>query len=117
MVYKQRHEVLANMLQDPQKINLVLQAFVKIVAGSFKTDRNRLHSNTILLSPAHNPTQHEIQERTRMCYDLFMAMRYDLHWSTQRSLDMLPVALRTELDGGKWEPQTNRQSWGTPKVE
>lgn len=117
MVYKQKHEVLANMLQDPAKIQRVLQAFVQIVAGSFKTDQDRLSSDTIVLSPAYNPTQREIKERTRMCYDLFMAMRYDLHWSTTRSLDMLPTALRTELDGGKWEPQTDRQSWGIPKVE
>ena len=117
MVYKQKHEVLANMLQDPAKIQRVLRAFVGIVADSFRTDQDRLRSDVVLLSPAHNPTQREIKERTRMCYDLFMVMRYDLRWSTTRSLDMLPLALRTELDGGKWEPQTDRQSWGVPKVE
>jgi len=117
MVYKQKHEVLANMLQNKAQFQFVLRAFVQIVADSFKTDQNRLHSETILLSPAYNPTRAEIKARTDMCYDLFMAMRHDLHWSTQRSLDTLPVALRTELDGGKWEPQTNRQAWGAPKVE
>jgi hypothetical protein len=117
MVYKQKHEVLANMLQDRGKLQQVLQAFVRIVSDSFKTDRNRLHSDTILLSPVYNPTQAEIRTRTGMCYDLFMVMRHDLRWSIQRSLDTLPVALRTELDGGKWEPPTDRRAWGIPKVE
>ena len=113
MVYKQRHEILANMLQDSAKTKLVMREFVRIVGESFKTDRDRLHSDTILLSCMHAPTRAEISARTRMCYDLFMAMRHDLHWSTQRSLDMLPAALRTELDGVKWEPQVDRQSWDT----
>jgi hypothetical protein len=117
MAYKQKHEVLENMLQDPKKIQQVLRAFVRIVAESFKTDRNRLQSDAIILSSVYRPTVNEIKARTSMCYDLFMAMRHDLHWSTVRSLDALPQALRTELDGGKWEPKTDRQSWGIAKVE
>jgi hypothetical protein len=117
MVYKQKHEVLANMLQNREQFQSVLRAFVAIVAESFRTDKNRLQSDTILLAPGYTPTQAEIKARTDMCYDLFMAMRHDLHWSTQRSIDTLPVALRTELDGGKWQPQEHRHAWGAPKVE
>ena len=117
MVYKQKHEVLANMLKDKRQLLEVVNAFIRIVGQSFKTDEDRLNSDTIILSSIHKPTQDEIKARTDMCYDLFMAMRYDLHWSTQRSLDALPVALRTELDGGKWEPQTHRQAWGEPRIQ
>lgn len=115
MPYKGKDEVLQNMLQSPAQYQAVLRAFIKIVADSFLTDRNRVQSDLIVLSKVHDPTKAEIKHRTDMCYDLFMVMRHDLHWSTQRSLDELPHALRTKLDGGDWTPQTDRQAWGVSK--
>jgi len=116
MPVKSKTEILTNMVGDKVQLARVINRIVKIVAQSFKEDKDRISSDVIVLSTAHNPTRAEIQTRTNMCYDLFMAMRYDLHYSTSRALDTIPKALRVQLDGGKWEPQSERQAWGTSEA-
>jgi len=114
MIVKSKKEILESMLNQ-QELARFTKACVDAVAKSFATDAGRLQSKIISL--ATNPTRGEIKQRTNMCYDLFMVMRGDMKYSITRALDMLPVALRTKLDTGHWEPPpTERASWGIQKV-
>lgn len=54
-------------------------------------------------------TNEEIRRRFFICINWFCILRKDMHWSVPRILDALPRALRTELDGGKWSPDDERE--------
>ncbi len=58
------------------------------------------------------PGRVEIKHRTEILYRWFTVMRAEVGYSTHRALDMLPEALRTELDGGSWEPPPVEKGWG-----
>lgn len=58
-------------------------------------------------------TDAEIKHRFEVCFKVFKILRYDLKWSLQRVEDEIPLALRSLLDGGRWEPTERRTSWVT----
>ena len=109
-----RAKVLNELFSDGQ-LQTVSRRFVKIVSASFSEDRNKL---IVLASDMKPPTQNEIKHRTEILYKWLITMRGDLGYSLERSLDMLPQALRSELDGTHWTPPpAERASWGATSKE
>ena len=109
MVYKAKEEVLRQVLDESQ-YKRVLASFVNVVQTSFRDETRR----GPIIVPM-NVTQGEIKRRTNMCYTLFMTMRCEAHYSLEHALDSLPTALRSELDGQHWEPNTNQMMWSPSK--
>lgn len=60
--------------------------------------------------PVNYKTGEEVKRRVRLCFKWIQIMRRDLHWSFERIFDTLPLALRKELDGIKWEP-SKKDHW------
>lgn len=56
-------------------------------------------------------TRDEIERRFGICVKWFVLLRRDCGWAVPRILDELPAILRTELDGGRYEPVDDRKSW------
>ncbi len=56
-------------------------------------------------------TQNEIERRFKICIRWFVIMRRDLKWAVPRILDALPLALRVELDGGRYDPDEADKAW------
>ena len=57
------------------------------------------------------PTLREAKWRTEICARWYRELRSDLHWSEDRILNHLPVILRCELDGKRWEPPHTDEAW------
>jgi len=98
--------MLASLLTENGLAARVADRFNVIIEASF--DHDEVHA-TILL-PARYRTLGEVKSRFNILIRWFKVMRGDLKWSIQRTLSALPHALRTELDGGKYEPPV-RASW------
>jgi hypothetical protein len=73
------------------RLRQVVDGFAETVGGSFLADKSTM-------------TKNEINRRTEMCAEIFMEFWKDLKWSTVRSLDELPKALRCRLDGIPYTP-------------
>lgn len=71
------------------------------ISASFQTDQ--------VIRPVM--TQNEIRRRFNLCVRGFCIMRRDLKWAVPRIIDELPVFLRCHLDGMKWEPDEDHDSW------
>ena len=84
-------------------IGMLTVAFGRMVFDSFQDDQSR-------------PTTNEIERRMWICINTFKMLRGDLHYSTERALDSIPVALRAKLDGIPWEP-SRRSTWITKDDE
>jgi ribosomal protein L30E len=113
-VSSSRAKVLTELF-NPGQLQLATKRFVQIVAKSFSDDRNKL---IVLASDMRAPTQSEIKYRTEILYKWLITMRGDLGYSLERTLDMLPQALRCELDGTHWTPPpAERTSWGATSKE
>ena len=109
MVYKAKEEVLRQVLDDTQ-YRRVLSSFIKVVQASFQEEARR---RAVFVQM--NATRDEIKRRTNMCYTLFMTMRCEAHYSLDHALDVLSTALRSELDGVRWEPNPNQMVWAPSK--
>jgi hypothetical protein len=94
-------QVLKGLLKNPQRYNQVVQRIARVVKASFDQD--------VIARPYI--TEAEKKERANLCYDLFIQMRIDLHYSTHKALDSLPTALRAKLDGTEWKPSEPGRSW------
>lgn len=95
-------------LLEPVTLARVLDGFKTTVRNSFVTDWRRA-VNPYATTP--NPTRAETKRRVNICYRWFMVLRADMHYSVPHALDTLPIALRAELDGTKWEPPSVDRSW------
>ena len=82
-------------------ISRVLVGFEAALKYSFETDG--------LIRPVM--TRAEIERRFGICTRWFVTLRRDCKWSVPRILDELPTILRKELDGERYEPIEDRQSW------
>lgn len=83
-----------------------------ILERSFVTDETRL-------GKAHRQkvhTQAEERRRGMIMMRWFRVMRCDLGYSVQKALDLIPKALRTELDGGTYEPPPKNRLWSPEGV-
>lgn len=99
--------VFAKLLLDEKELAIAVQGIESTIWASFKVDAERRvkESGLILLTKrAVRPTEAQIKERFNICAKWFGIFRGDLKWSVQRAVDHLPDALRTELDGGQYEP-------------
>lgn len=85
-------------LFGPQEVAELAEVITGVLARSFQEANMR------------NPTQSEVRRRTDICLRWAAVFRGDLHWGKQRIWDTLPVALRCELLGQKYEPST-RKFW------
>lgn len=92
---------IQGLLKNPQRLNQVMVRIAAIVRASFQQD--------VIARPYI--TDAEVKERADICYDLFIQMRTDLHYSTHKALDVLSTALRAQLDGTEWRPSDPERSW------
>lgn len=90
----------------------VAKAILDIVWKSFEDDVRR-HINTLIVIPGREPrrTESETRRRTRICEKWIRIMRGDMGFGLEKTLDLLPHALRAELDGKDFEPVHG--SWST----
>lgn len=79
----------------------VIIGFEDAIRYSFNTDG--------LIVPIK--TRNEIERRFKILIKWFIILRRDLHWSVPRIIDECPRILRTELDGGTYEPDEYRDAW------
>lgn len=68
------------------------EAIMQAVARSFQEQ--------VVISRTHS----EIKRRVTICTDWALVMRCELGWSYLRVYDHLHQALKSELNGKKWEP-------------
>lgn len=59
-------------------------------------------------------TGHEIRKRGAIVYKWLRIMRKEHGYSMQQAIDLVPRALRTELDGGAYTPPPKNRLW-TPE--
>lgn len=108
-------DVFAKLLLDEEQLGKTVAGIETVIWGSFAQDAERRVRDTglILLSKQQvRPTENQIKERFEICAKWFGIMRGDLKWSVQRCIDNLADALRTELDGGNYEPPgTGKAVW------
>jgi len=84
-------------------VGRVMIGFEEALKHSFATDE--------LIRPVI--TRDEMERRFHICARWFVTLRRDCGWSVPRILDELPMILRNELDGIRYEPtgEGDRQSW------
>lgn len=89
--------VFESLLNHPADAALVATRFELTIRKSFEQDRSRV-------------TGSETRRRFAICEKWFRLLRGDKGWGLLRSLDALPHALRGELDGTGWTPDS-RALW------
>ena len=97
----------ASLVSNPSELRQVAQRFMDVIWTSFGRDA------AINLAPAR-VTLSATKERFVICEKWFRVMRKDLHYSLQKALDLLPVALYSELAGVSWTPPPAEQGWVVP---
>jgi hypothetical protein len=101
------------LVANPQKGYDVVRAICKYLDQSFKTDEalmGRSFREKI-------QTQREVDRRTEILCKWFEILRRECSYSTERALAVLPQALRTELDGGKFEPPKAEGMFAVPNQQ
>ena len=75
-----------------------------------------INSPLVVPGTAAALTGNEIDRRVNICYDWFLTLKSDCHWSIPKILDHLAHALRCRLDGIPWDPKTaaTEGRWATP---
>lgn len=107
-------EALAEFIA-PDKFAYVSHRITGIVQDSFRVDAQRRLSVVVPGEQLQlQVTRAEVKHRANICYSWFKVMRGDLGFSTERVLDLLSAALRSELDGCKWTPPPVNRAW-SPK--
>jgi hypothetical protein len=59
-------------------------------------------------------TKDELKHRFKICEAWIRRARGDLGMSLEKTLDLLPHALRSELDGNRFDPDTMQTRIWTP---
>jgi len=90
------------LLNSKEDARRVFQAVEDAIFRSFGQDQQRSMLITI-----QSPTKDEVRRRTKMCVDWFRKARGDLGFSLQRTLDLMPHALRCTLDGREFDPDAS----------
>jgi hypothetical protein len=101
-----------DLAKDAAEIDTIKTKFAEIVTKSFIDDSatmGEMFARKIL-------TVDETRRRSRILRNWYMVMRGDLGWGLVKTLDHLPDALRTELNGGRYEPPAHDRPW-SPKEE
>jgi len=100
------HEKFIPLVRSIADVKLLQHKLSETVKESFTLDAIRNPGRPVV------GTQAEVKRRAEICLKWFRVMRADMGYSTERALDFLAAALRTELDGGKWEPPVQVTAWG-----
>ena len=103
-------EILTKLL-SPQQMRPVEVAVTRVVANSFHEDAAKGAGAQGRIVGEVRTTTAEIKRRAEIAWDWFVSMRAECGFSTQRALDLLPVALRSELDGVPWIPPPPDRAW------
>jgi hypothetical protein len=82
---------------SPQQFARILLTFEGVIGKSFAVDGSRM-------------TGSEVRRRYLICEKWLRTLRHE-GWSITRILDLMPRALRTELDGGTFDPGEERRVW------
>jgi hypothetical protein len=99
------HETaFAELVKRKEDLKRVFTGISKALSISFEQDKKE-HPLSFVITDA------AIKERFSICEKWFRIMRGDCGYSVDRAVDYLPVALRTELDGGQFEPPKTEVSW------
>jgi hypothetical protein len=97
----------AELIGDVTKLGLVGKHMQDTIWKSFGVDALGTLSQV-------RPSERETKRRSAIYIKWFGIMRKDLKYSLEKTLDMLPVALRSELDGLPFNPAPAEQSWVVP---
>jgi len=93
---------------DPERVRQIVTRITRVVAETFEEDRRR---SAIVLLRGVSPTDAEVKRRTDLAYDWFIRLRTEAGYSSTKALDLLPRAVRAELDGESWEPPPAERGW------
>ncbi len=93
-----------NLVRNPADLQRVFLAVNSAILNSFEQDKARSPLVFIV-------TEHEVRRRFKICEKWFRVMRGDCGYSVDRAVDFVPLALRTELDGGTFEPPKGEGGW------
>jgi len=99
-----------DLVDSPERYKKVMFRMAQVLAKSFCDDERR-HGKEF---EKRVHTDSEEKRRADIIGRWFRNMRGDLNWSIERTLDHLEKALRTELDGGTYNPPIERQRLWVP---
>lgn len=91
-----------DLLRQPGQVAKVVRAFSNIIACSYADDRK--------LGVRVTVTDTETRRRFKILETWFRVMRGEKQWTLDRIIAALPAALRAELNGGHYEPDS-RTLW------
>lgn len=103
-----KKKALFSVLNNERQLKHVQQGIIEAIRRSFIEEERRAGKYEV----KPQATRDEVKRRTTICYNWFLAMRAECGYSVQRAIDMLPTALRSELDGDNWVPPKLEKSWG-----
>lgn len=90
----------AELVIDKQSGLRVMEAICTALEDSFAEDEKRLGKTF----RQRIQTNAEVRRRADICCKWFRILRAECRYSTSRAISQLSHALRTELDGGQYEP-------------
>lgn len=94
---------------------LLAKKYESLIAASFNEDaRQRRGLTERIVDGNHNVTINEINRRFDILKKWTEILIGDLHWTWIKTVDHLPDALRTELDGKDYVPPGNDRAMWTP---
>lgn len=102
------------LLNNPGQAGEVTQRFEQMIMESFAVDAARKAIASGSTGQAEVKAA-ELKRRFNILADWFKVMRGDMGWSMSRTFDELPRALRAQLDGEIYVPDS-RNMWA-PKDE
>ena len=105
-------EILTKLL-DPQQMRAVEVRVTRIIAASFHEDARKGAGLQGRIAGEVKATEREVKRRAELSWEWFIAMRAECGFSSQHALDLLPAALRSELDGVPWIPPPPDRAWST----
>ena len=82
----------------PRDISRVIKGITRTLAISYQEDGSRM-------------TAAETTRRFEICLGALELMTMDHGYSLGRGIDCLQRALRAQLDGAPWTPETHRSTW------
>lgn len=93
---------LIERMRDREEISAtqfarILLTFEAAIAQSFAADKAKM-------------TRSEVRRRYLICEKWLRSLRHE-GWSVTRILDIVPRALRTELEGGVFDPGEKSRLW------
>jgi len=94
----------------------VTQQIKAAVHNSFVQDQRR-RTTALIIVPGREVrvTQSEIKRRARICEKWLRVMRGDLGFGLVKTMDLVPQALRAELDGKDYNPPLG--AWGSTEAD